>query len=128
MPENVFEVDGVGVPAVALDDMEFKEQRLIKSTFGLTPRAVADGLEVLDPDAWLAVIFISVRRVRPDVTVEDLEGLKLGDLLKDLEADESDPTPDSPSSSESEGVEPSEAAPEATPEDSGNPDSPSGSA
>lgn len=88
MAQHTVEVNGKPVEIIPLSEMTVKELRLVKATSGMTPSAVAAVLDEMDPDAWLAVLLVSVQRVEPDASVADLEGLGLADLISTLDSGE----------------------------------------
>lgn len=88
MATHTVEVNGKPVEIIPLSEMTVKELRLVKVTSGMTPSAVAAVLDEMDPDAWLAVLLVSVQRVEPDTKEEDLEGLGLADLISSLDSGE----------------------------------------
>lgn len=83
---HTVEVNGKPVEIIPLSEMTVKELRLVKATSGMTPSVVAAVLDEMDPDAWLAVLLVSVQRVEPDTKEEDLEGLGLADLISTLDS------------------------------------------
>ena len=135
MAQHTVTVNGKPVEIIPLSEMTVKELRLVKATSGMTPSVVAAVLDEMDPDAWLAVLLVSVQRVEPDASVEDLENLGLADLIASLDSGEETEVPpvegaEAPAiSSEQPSGEPStspsstdgSSEPETTPVDSGVP-------
>lgn len=124
---HIFELNGKPVEIVPLSEMTVKELRLAKQTAGMTPSAIAAVLDEMDPDAWLAVLLVSSRRVDPLVTVEELEESCLGDLIAKLgEETESGPPSEGATAPEPDTTPPSsesstDGPDETTPDPSGHP-------
>jgi hypothetical protein len=80
-------VNGREVPLASLDTMTFDELDLLTEMTGFDgATAAATAIEQLSPKAWRAVILISVQRVDPAATADDLAGVKLFEITEQLEA------------------------------------------
>jgi hypothetical protein len=66
--------------------MTFRELSEIKSMTGLRPAEMEQALDLGDPDAQLALLFIAMRRVDHYVTLEDLESLYLDEVRTEEDA------------------------------------------
>lgn len=111
-----FEFNGEVYYSVDLDDMTLGEQSVMKRlTGGMTTRQWAEGLSELDPDVYIALFYVSVQRVDPTVTVEQVMAIPLMPQLKrtsasevatDPPADDGSPLPVEPMTLPTDGGEP----------------------
>lgn len=69
------------VPIVSMDDMTWDELREVKRISGMSPGKVAEAVSEGDPDAWLALAFVSLKRVDPAAKVDDLGSVKMFDVI-----------------------------------------------
>lgn len=96
-----FTIDGRSYALVPFPDLTLAECRELKRISGMTPLAAEDAMGEVDPDAWCAMLLISMRRVDPSVRDTDLEEVRPVQLLSALaeavraneEADAVPPTP-----------------------------------
>jgi hypothetical protein len=89
-----FEVGGERYPLLSVDEMSFAEARELKRiSGGMVPADIAVGTATLDPDALLAVFVLSMRRVKPDASEEDLAGENLLAVVNSLDGREDDAGP-----------------------------------
>jgi hypothetical protein len=80
--KGTFKIGDSTYELVSTADMDFQEARLVKRvsggmSLGQFEARLSDG----DPDAWLAQVFIAVRRTTPNVTVQQVEQLLSGQKL-----------------------------------------------
>lgn len=117
MNELSFEVDGRSYPLVEPGNMTMGEARELKRlSGGMTLAGAENALHEVDPDAWTAVLLISMRRVDPaakDSVLDDVKPAELiGAMHKALEAAKAaaDAAPPTPASNGAGVVEPSSLA------------------
>jgi hypothetical protein len=82
------DVNGRKVPFVNVSEMDLAELRLLKQVSGMSPLEVEAARWTGDPDAWTGLILVSLRRVEPDVGVEDLDSLQLLSVIEGLLVEE----------------------------------------
>lgn len=76
-----------------LDSLTFDEAREFKRISGVPPGATATAaLYDNDPDVWLGLLTVSIRRIDETFEVADLGDVALGYLVNALERDEPIPT------------------------------------
>lgn len=106
MSDIRFEVNGESYPLVPPGEMtmgEAREAKRITGGMGLLP--LEAGMQDCDPDAWTAVLLISMRRVDPAARDDVLDSVNPAELIKAMseavqaakaavEADAAPPTPD----------------------------------
>lgn len=87
MESNVptFTVDGVSYPFA--QDLRLGEAREIKRIYGVLLGDLEALLTVGDPDALAASVYVSMRRVNPELTEADVENVDIGSLAASLTAD-----------------------------------------
>lgn len=101
MSEITFEVDGHEYPLIPPSEMTMDEAREVKRiTGGMGLISVETGMADCDPDAWTAVLLISMRRVDPAAKDDVLDSVSPAALLKAMseavaaaKADAAPPTP-----------------------------------
>jgi hypothetical protein len=77
-----FTVNGRSYQIAVVDELSFGEQRAIKRiSGGITARDLDDALHAMDPDAWFALLLVSMRRDRPETTEEELEATDFVDVM-----------------------------------------------
>jgi hypothetical protein len=87
-------VNDRNVPLVPLDEMDFDELDLLEEMTGYGAQAAASAIEALESKAWRAVVLISVRRVDPEASAKDLGGVKLFEVMAELESQRADAADD----------------------------------
>lgn len=60
---------------VPIQNMSWGELRDLKRLSGMLPGDIGNALNGADPDAWFAVLYVSIRRVAPQLTENRLEGM-----------------------------------------------------
>ena len=124
---TTFEVDGKSYELAQVDDMTFREARLMKSYTPATGAELVNALMAADPDAWFAVMLVSMQRARgagtsPDLLEEELGETNFMATVSGFFEDEEEadvPPPESPASD----VDSSGPEPTPTPADVGPPPS-----
>lgn len=81
------DVNGEKIPFVNVSDMTLGELRLLKETARMLPLEVEQARWVGDPDAWLGLILIAIRRLHPDTTASDLDGVNLLAAIEEVAAE-----------------------------------------
>ncbi len=71
--------------------MTIDEARLIKKHTGMGLKSWAMGLQDMDPDALVAMVYLSKVRAGEAVRWQDLDSLKLNDINLDVPEDDVDP-------------------------------------
>lgn len=114
---------------VQVDSLTFSQQRNLKRlTSGMTLPEIELGFKALDVDAWFGVVFMTVQKVNPAFTEDELEDLNFVEIMGSIEGDaddEADAVP--PPSESSEAASAPASSGEASPEAPGTPSSQGGS-
>lgn len=106
---------------VPVHKMNWPELRALKRLAGMPPNDVGAAMSGLDPDAWFAILYVSIKRVSPALTEEKLEQMLVDHPLVEIVATAEQipaetplpPPPASPSVEPS--VEPEPSSGDATP-------------
>lgn len=82
---------------IHVEDLDWREAREIKRISGMPISQVIVALGEQDPDAWLAIVLICLRRVDPAWQESDLMGesmVKIISTVEEIAEKEPDPMPD----------------------------------
>lgn len=128
-PNTTFVVGDKTYELAQLEDLTFKEARLLKAYTPLTGPDLGLALSKMDPDAWIGVLVISMARTRgrsPVETLEaELEEINFLDAISSSEDDEEEVGDDVPPSESTASSDVGDAPPQSeTPDADGPPPSP----
>lgn len=90
-----FEFEGDMYETPEIDHMTIGELSTMKRlTGGMSQRQWAGGLQELDPDVYCALFYVAVSRVKPGVTMEQIQAIELfPQIMRNEDGSEKLPVP-----------------------------------